>query len=198
MQLILSETNSVADQQNTTLKTVEYQAWQAMKSGCTNVKHKSYKYYGALGISICEQWISSFKTFYTDMGPRPSSDYGLSRRDNKGNFEPNNCYWATRAERGNNRRNNKIYEVHGKKLTQAQLTKEYNICQRTLQRRLLSGDFSKTVEECISPTYSKTLYTHNGQTKNIKQWAEHFGIRVSKLHYRLRIAGWSFEKSIST
>lgn len=179
-------------------KTSEYRAWQSMRKYCTSPKYKEYKYYGALGIKVCDRWLHSFFNFISDMGYKPSKKHGLSRRDNKGDFNKDNCYWATKEEQGNNRRNNKIYEVHGEKLTQTQLTKKYNIDQKTLQRRLLSGSFNNAVEECVAPAHSKTLYTYNEQTKNIKQWAEHFCIPVSKLHYRLRIAGWSFEKAIST
>lgn len=84
--------------------TPEYHAWNAARLRCFSPDDKSYKNYGQRGITMCERWRDSFEAFYIDMGPKPSPELTLERRDNGGNYEPGNCKWATYAEQLNNTR----------------------------------------------------------------------------------------------
>jgi hypothetical protein len=83
--------------------TPEYQAWYQMRRRCQNPKVKDFVDYGGRGITICEAW-ESFDVFLRDMGPKPSPSHSLNRIDNDGNYEPNNCHWATPKEQAVNRR----------------------------------------------------------------------------------------------
>lgn len=87
----------------------EYRTWRAMLDRCRLPNHISYKYYGAIGVRVCTRWQRSFMAFYRDMGPKPSSRHSLDRfPDNAGNYEPNNCRWATaRQQRLNQRANSR-------------------------------------------------------------------------------------------
>jgi hypothetical protein len=74
----------------------EYSSWKSMLQRCTNPKAPDYSRYGGKGITVCDRW-KDFKNFLADMGNRPH-DHVLDRINNKGNYEPSNCRWATYSE----------------------------------------------------------------------------------------------------
>ena len=80
-----------------------YATLAKMRYRCNNPNFPDYKFYGARGISVCDEWTISFKAFVLDMGDRPDK-YTLDRIDNDGNYEPSNCRWASRLTQSQNTR----------------------------------------------------------------------------------------------
>ena len=74
-----------------------------MKSRCLDPNAVGYEYWGGRGITICDRWIDSFENFLEDMGERPEGK-SLDRINNDGNYEKENCRWATPQEQRGNRR----------------------------------------------------------------------------------------------
>lgn len=85
-----------------------YNIWANMKQRCNNKNHPRYKDYGGRGISICDEWLHSFQTFYEwSINNGYEKHLTIDRIDNNGDYEPCNCKWSTYLEQSHNRRNYK-------------------------------------------------------------------------------------------
>jgi hypothetical protein len=114
----------------------EYQAWLQMKGRCYNPRDRGFRYGGALGIAVAPPWRDSFAAFFRDLGPRPAGTV-LARRDHDGDFCPGNCFWATRKEQGQHRRNNRRFTYLGETRTLAGWAEASGVKYPTLRTRLL-------------------------------------------------------------
>lgn len=73
------------------------------------------------------------------MGPRPSKLHSVERMNNNGDYEPNNCKWATAAEQTANQGSNYYIEIDGVKKCSAHWCKQYGISVSTFGERLKRG-----------------------------------------------------------
>lgn len=114
-----------------------YIIWGSMIKRCTNPRAKNWGDYGGRGITICDRW-RDFRNFLADMGERPSKDHSIDRINNDGNYEPANCRWADRTTQANNKRNNRIVEFDGLRLTVPQWARRFGVSADAIRQRLLA------------------------------------------------------------
>lgn len=116
----------------------EENSHHSMVQRCTNPKNDHYHRYGGRGIKVCDRWLS-FKNFYEDMGPRPAGMTLDRYPDQNGNYEKDNCRWATQAEQHSNRRDNVIISFRGESKTLSEWSRKLGINLHTLHRRIFRG-----------------------------------------------------------
>lgn len=194
-------------------KDAEYNIWCKMRQRCNNPKDAAYRHYGGRGIKVCDRWWDSYENFLEDMGRRPSKKHSIDRIDNDGNYEPENCQWATHEKQMQNQRKSVRLTLNGVTRCISEWARELGIRPGTLQlRKKLGWD---DVEILTTPPNTRTrqsykrrsralraskharLLTHEGVTRCLREWSEVTGIKDSTLHARLK-SGWSVEKTLTT
>ena len=114
----------------------EYKTWTLMIHRCSNSNLPDWKNYGGRGITVCQRWLDSFADFLLDMGSKPGPEYSIDRINVNGNYEPNNCKWATDKEQANNTRRNRRLTHGGRTMTMNEWAKELGISASTMHGRL--------------------------------------------------------------
>lgn len=118
--------------------TPEWDSWRMMKTRCNNPKDQAYKRYGGRGITVCERW-DTFDKFLEDMGPRPTLEHSLDRKDNSKGYCKDNCRWSTKREQSNNRSDNHLITVNGLTLTITEWSRRIEVPKQTILSRIRMG-----------------------------------------------------------
>ena len=114
-----------------------YITWRNMKQRCYNPNNVSYRQYGGRGIEVCEEWKSNFLAFYNwAMANGYADNLTIDRIDVNGNYEPDNCRWASVKEQNNNKSSNHLITYKGKTQTIKQWAEELGISSYTICSRL--------------------------------------------------------------
>ena len=119
-----------------------YRVWQGMKARCMYPRHQFWRYYGGRGISVCDEWVRSFKSFQ-DWATVNGYLQGLEldRISVNGNYEPGNCRFVLPCDNKRNTRRRKEYVGFGEPKT----AREWGLDGRcvapqwTVENRIRSG-----------------------------------------------------------
>ena len=129
--------------------TPEQAKWKSMKSRCYSTSHTSYKYYGALGVTVCPEWLgeNGFNQFLADMGPKPSPLHSIDRIKTELGYSKNNCRWTTKDVQQRNTTVTNNLTINGRTMCAKDWAAEAGISYTTLLGRLKRH---WTPEEAIS------------------------------------------------
>ena len=122
-----------------------YGIWQGMLARCTCESNRDWKDYGGRGIAVCERW-RKFPDFLADMGEPPPAGT-IERRDNSGNYEPGNCYWASRTVQARNTRRTILITYDGRTQSLAAWAEELDVSYWKLHSRYKLGWTSERIFE---------------------------------------------------
>lgn len=120
-------------------KSSEYTSWKEMKRRCYNTRNSEYHNYGGRGITVCQRWLDAFVNFFEDMGPKPFAEATIDRKDGNGNYEKENCRWATKLEQGQNTSKARNLTYNGETYGLREWARRIGITHGTLSARLARG-----------------------------------------------------------
>lgn len=115
-----------------------YWRWTQMRARCENPNSDRFKYYGGRGIKLCGRW-KTFMNFFNDMNPSFKDGMTLERKDNNGDYSPENCVWSDWKTQQNNKRSNHYLEFHGLLLTVNEWAEVLGVAHGRLHYRLRAG-----------------------------------------------------------
>lgn len=166
-----------------------YSAWKAMKQRCQNTKNAAYKNYGGRGITVCEEWqrFEPFLTWSLENGFDKGLD--LDRKDNNGNYEPENCRWISRRQNINNRRNTIFVNVDGENLPDTIWAEKIGVDRALIKMWLKNHGHEYTanrIRSILIDGYKKrdfgyshrkpVVHVETGMVfSSVREAAEHFG-----------------------
>lgn len=116
-----------------------YHIHENMKQRCLNPKNDHYKDYGGRGIKICEEWLQ-FEAFYAwAQISGYEESLTIDRKNNNGNYCPENCRWVSQKEQTKNKRSNVMLTLKGKTQCLAVWADDLEINYSTLRARKKNG-----------------------------------------------------------
>lgn len=126
-----------------------YGTWYAMLHRCDNLESINYKYYGARGIIVCEEWLDVRNFVAWAEATYPNiEDATLDRIDNDKGYSPDNCRWVDKYTQVINQRvkKNNTSGYVGINWSEARLKWVSRISVE--KKRIWLGDY-KTIEEAV-------------------------------------------------
>lgn len=183
--------------------TALYGLWCSMKGRCGNPNNKSYKFYGARGISVCSEWENNFQSFYDwAMANGYKAGLQLDRIDTNGNYCPENCRFITQKENENNRRDNVIVDYQGTRCTLSQFAEQNELDYDRL--RYLYVQCGLSIDEIFEKDYMNKqykrekgkVYRYKGETHTLKELAEIYNVDIVTLKSRVHGMKWDIARAI--
>jgi hypothetical protein len=124
-----------------------YTKWIGMRERCYYEKCDSYKLYGAIGVTVCDEWKNDFMAFYNWAIKNGWKDGLQLDKDKKALelnvkpmiYSPEFCSFLSPRENSNNRKTNRILKHNGEELTISKWAEKLNINKSTIATRIHRG-----------------------------------------------------------
>lgn len=119
-------------------RTKLYRRWKHMHARCRDAKRS--RYFGR-GIRVCDEWakFEPFRDWAIENGFR--EDLTIERKDNCGNYSPDNCCWANASQQARNRASNRALTAFGEAKLMCEWAEDprCKVSLQTFKRRIRKG-----------------------------------------------------------
>ena len=127
-----------------------YQIYLSMKARCYNPNEYAYKWYGKLGITLCNEWLgeNGFAEFYNwALNNGYCEGLSIERIDVHKEYSPNNCIWITLdKQHENTSKTIRIYNNNGFCYVK-DIAQKYNIPKSTIYAKIKKIGKENLIEE---------------------------------------------------
>lgn len=147
--------------------------FRGMERRCYDAKDKNYRFYGAKGIKICDEWLNNPKSFEEwSLENKYADDLTIDRIDSSKDYSPENCRWVTNEFNTRYKSTTRTIEVNGVVKTGREWAETLNLgvntinmivrkngvdcCKKFIQARLADMDRIRKPEETWLSTYEIT------------------------------------------
>lgn len=133
-------------------KTTLYSRYQGIVSRCYRKYDSSYERYGGRGITVCQEWLDDFLSFYNwAINNGFSEDLTIDRIDNNKGYSPSNCRWVDIYAQANNKRNTLFIKTIRGSIPLGLFSRENNLIYHRVFYAFKKGLSVKEIKE-----YAKT------------------------------------------
>lgn len=175
--------------------TIVYSRWQAMKKRCYQVGTAGFENYGGRGIKVCDEWKDNPSAFCEwALANGFSEELTLDRIDVNGDYSPENCRWVTRTEQARNKRNNRLIEHNGEKITVAEYCEKTGVNSGTVSWRLNRSKMP------VQDAVSKPVRRQNKGIElgfDLSEECRKRGLKLTTVWARINKLGWSVEDALT-
>lgn len=116
-----------------------YTIWCNMKKRCYDTNNHAYRYYGAKGIRMCDEWMDMTNFYNWSVNNGYSDELTIDRINVYGNYEPDNCRWVSMQVQYTNTRSVIHLTYRGETHTLTQWSEITGISRNTLLNRNKKG-----------------------------------------------------------
>lgn len=121
--------------------------FKGMKNRCYNQNEKSYRWYGAKGIEICDEWLTNpllFEEWALKNGYQ--DDLTIDRIHENKNYSPDNCRWITDIQNIKYKSTTSLIDVDGEKHTGKDWSKILGFSINTINKYIKKYGLENTIE----------------------------------------------------
>lgn len=121
--------------------------FMGIKRRCYNSNSKDYRWYGAKGVKICDEWLKNPKSFEDWALSHGYNDYMTIDRINENkNYAPDNCRWISGNDNAKYKSTTRIVDVDGECHTGREWAGILNIGTNQINKYIRKYGLENTVE----------------------------------------------------